>query len=112
MIHAGQTRRQAKLNAGAPFQFPCLPLNANPLRVEIYKPLGSKSLNLSPDAHAYTVKMPAALEADRSTLELLIQEPRWMCLQCGEESRISKTECYSCGASRPKDFPVIPASAA
>jgi len=103
MIRAGSMRRQAKLNAGLPFQFPALPVNANPFSVEIFQPLGSKTLNLSPDAEAYKVQIPATREVGQSTLELLIQEPRWRCPHCGEESRVTKTECYSCGSQRPKD---------
>jgi hypothetical protein len=76
MIHAGQIRRQAKLNAGVPYQFPSLPSNANPFRVEVFQPLGSKSMSLSSDALTYRVRVPGVREADRSMLELLIQDAK------------------------------------
>jgi len=61
MIQAGHIRRQIKLSTGLPFQFPTLPVNANPFKVEIYQPECSKSVMFSPDADHYVVKMPPVL---------------------------------------------------
>lgn len=74
MIRAGPMRRQAKLNAGLPFQFPSLPLNANPFKVEVFQPLGSKSLMLSPDAESYVVNLPATEFAQSSKIQLEIKD--------------------------------------
>mmetsp|Transcript_12325 Transcript_12325/g.23054 ORF Transcript_12325/g.23054 Transcript_12325/m.23054 type:complete len:953 (-) Transcript_12325:143-3001(-) len=74
MIRAGPMRRQAKLNAGLPFQFPSLPLNANPFKVEVFQPLGSKSLILSPDAEVYSVNLPATDHATWSKIQLEIKD--------------------------------------
>jgi len=75
MIRAGQVRRQAKLKAGLPFQFPSLPLNSNPFRVEVFQSLGGKNLMLSPDAERYVMKLPSpASGVLASKLELQIQD--------------------------------------
>jgi hypothetical protein len=58
MIRAGAMRRQTKLSAGQPFQFPSLPVNSNPFKIELYQSLGSQSITLSQHAKEYEIKLP------------------------------------------------------
>jgi hypothetical protein len=66
-------RRQAKLGASLPFQFPALPLNANPFKVEVLKPICSKNVALSVDADRYIVRFPDSGDG-LSQLQLLVQD--------------------------------------
>lgn len=78
MIRASQMRRQAKFSAQTMFQFPALPLNAFPFKIEIYEPMGGKSLALSEDAEHYVVRVPGHADGafDASTLEIRVAEQR------------------------------------
>lgn len=75
LVRAGQVRRQAKLGASAKLQFPSLPVNASPLQVEVFEPLGSKTVSLSEDAESYCVRMPPPPAGTScSSLRLRVQE--------------------------------------
>jgi len=57
-IRAAHTRRQAKLGAQVPFEFPLLPCSVSDLKLEAYQPLCSKTVALSPDAERYILRLP------------------------------------------------------
>jgi hypothetical protein len=99
MLRAGQTRRQAKLGAKMPFQFPVLPVHASPLKVEIYQPIGSKGITLSPEANFYNVRTPASEDgtAQASKLQLLIR-------QAEEVATTNDDDCPVCEKEKTREL--------
>jgi Ca2+-binding EF-hand superfamily protein len=61
-IRAGGERRQAAVKQNHPFKFPSALKDANPLRIDIFSPLGSRLLSLDPSRARHTVDVGGSMK--------------------------------------------------
>eukprot|EP00746_Dinoflagellata_sp_MGD_P159363 gnl/MRDRNA2_/MRDRNA2_86685_c0_seq10.p1 gnl/MRDRNA2_/MRDRNA2_86685_c0~~gnl/MRDRNA2_/MRDRNA2_86685_c0_seq10.p1 ORF type:complete len:2453 (-),score=460.18 gnl/MRDRNA2_/MRDRNA2_86685_c0_seq10:309-7667(-) len=52
-IRAGAVRRQSHITYDRPMQFPSLPLNVSPLKIDVFKPIATFKMDISSDSKDY-----------------------------------------------------------
>eukprot|EP00927_Polykrikos_kofoidii_P063778 TRINITY_DN58666_c0_g1_i1.p1 TRINITY_DN58666_c0_g1~~TRINITY_DN58666_c0_g1_i1.p1 ORF type:complete len:430 (-),score=92.95 TRINITY_DN58666_c0_g1_i1:98-1273(-) len=84
-IRAGAARRQAPLSPDTPLQFPSLPLNANPLKIDLLRQIGSCKVALrssqagGPAPEIYSVLFPNEGGGTSISMDVQVQEMPHLC---------------------------------
>lgn len=94
-IHTGSKHAQfLKYPAAQPFEFPILPLNANPFNIDLLRPISSCRLNIVPFSKedVYSVLFPT--EAGRPTMSMELQI-KGVPQMCNAETAQQDTDFFS-----------------
>lgn len=74
-IRAGSVRRQATLGTGRSFRFPQLAPDANPVKIDILKPVGSAYLVLKPGEEHYRLTFDSGMSAEVEVKGVDVNKP-------------------------------------